>query len=129
VQHAADVKQVSPPKVTSRFATKTLFDALADVDGHEEQNGDTVIIGSSFALNPNARPFPIVSVAVDGASDGAVLEASSPRKGAKKPKVSELKIDAIMPPFNTDFWRVYANKLRVFGTAEGLLDLDPARMA
>lgn len=28
-----------------------------------------------------------------------------------------------MPPFASDFWKVYGNKLRVFGTVEGLLDL------
>jgi poly(A)-specific ribonuclease len=30
-----------------------------------------------------------------------------------------------MPRFGTEFWRIYGNKLRVFGTSEGLFDLDP----
>jgi poly(A)-specific ribonuclease len=30
-----------------------------------------------------------------------------------------------MPRFGTEFWKIYGNKLRVFGTAEGLCDLDP----
>ncbi|KAF2085243.1 CAF1-domain-containing protein, partial [Saccharata proteae CBS 121410] len=29
-----------------------------------------------------------------------------------------------MPPFGTDFWRVYDNKLRVFGTVESMWQLD-----
>ncbi|WPH02958.1 CAF1-domain-containing protein [Acrodontium crateriforme] len=30
-----------------------------------------------------------------------------------------------MPCFNTDFWKTYGNKLRVFGTEEGICVLDP----
>ncbi|KAI9702583.1 MAG: hypothetical protein M1836_001063 [Candelina mexicana] len=33
----------------------------------------------------------------------------------------------LMPPFTSDFWRVYGNKLRVFGTVEGVCDLNPKR--
>ena len=33
----------------------------------------------------------------------------------------------LMPPFSSDFWRVYGNKLRVFGTVEGVCDLNPER--
>jgi len=29
-----------------------------------------------------------------------------------------------MPPFQSDFWRIYGNKLRVFGTFEKMLDLQ-----
>ena len=31
----------------------------------------------------------------------------------------------MLPPWRSDFWRVYGNKLRVNGTNEGLLKLDP----
>jgi hypothetical protein len=37
------------------------------------------------------------------------------------------KKDAFMPSFESDFWRVYANRLRVFGTEERVLELDPTR--
>jgi poly(A)-specific ribonuclease len=33
----------------------------------------------------------------------------------------------LMPPLESDFWKVYGNRLRVFGTDERVLDLDPTR--
>lgn len=112
-------QQPSPAKVTSRFATKTLFEALAstgdDKDNNDEEDEDrkSAVVGSSFALDPSARPFPIT----DSGSHAAVNEETTAER------------DAFMPPFNSDFWRVYANRLRVFGTVEGMLDLDPDRAA
>jgi poly(A)-specific ribonuclease len=130
-QQPARVVLPAQPRSTSRFATKTLFDALADQSEHEDQDGPPAIVGTSFALNPNARPFPIAAVPVDGTSESAASRGhsrvSSP-SNLKNQKPAELKIDLVMPPWNADFWRVYSNKLRVFGTAEGLLDLDPSRM-
>lgn len=36
----------------------------------------------------------------------------------------------LLPPWDTDFWRVYGNKLRVFGTVEEVCDLtSPAQDA
>lgn len=128
------VKKSSPPqsRTTSRFATKTLFEALADDDGSEEQDVEATVVGSSFALNPNTRPFPTVAASGDGAvesSSDAKKQVRDASKGKeKKQKKEELKPDTLMPPFSSDFWRLYANKLRVFGTVEGLLDLDPMRM-
>ena len=34
-----------------------------------------------------------------------------------------------MPRFNSDFWRIYGNKLRINGTAEEVLDLSPETAA
>lgn len=106
-------------KITSRFATKTLFEALASAVDDENNNDEEVeihgsaVVGSSFALDPSARPFPIT----DSGSHTAEQEETQAEQ------------DAFMPPFTSDFWRVYANKLRVFGTVEGMLDLDPYRAA
>ena len=127
----------APAMQTSRFATKTMYEALMD-QNDAPGSEDTTIIGSSFALNPNARPFPIASAA-DGALESSSSSIPTPLTPTKKSKRGafqdntapveggELKIDSVMPPFASDFWRVYANKLRVFGTVEGLLDLDPGR--
>ena len=108
------------PVEASRFATKTMYEALMSDDA--TGTDDTTIVGSSFALNPNARPFPIA------ATEGTSQARSPGSEGKSKPnKHTQIKIDSVMPPFDSDFWRVYANKLRVFGTKEGLLDLDPQR--
>jgi poly(A)-specific ribonuclease len=108
----------------SRFASQTPFEALNaltiedESDSHAHMNGAPLprpagnetspsssvapprsqVFTPSFALNPSAHPF-------------------NRRKDA----------DALMPPFESDFWRVYANKLRIFGTEERFLDLDPTR--
>ncbi|KIW02357.1 uncharacterized protein PV09_06179 [Verruconis gallopava] len=114
-------KKVSP-QVKSRFATKTLFEALASVPAsdNETEEDESAAVGPRFIFNPNAPPFPIP------ASDRAV-EARSSKDINETATKEELKLDALMPPFHSDFWGVYSNKLRVFGTVEGLLDLDPTR--
>jgi poly(A)-specific ribonuclease len=127
-------------KTASRFATTTLFEALAsssppENEGHEQGTGNTVI-GTSFALDPTARPFPIAATGdatADTKAEATTAEAKAKgpelsNKGKERPKEKKLKFEPLMPPFNSDFWRVYANKLRVFGTVEGILDLGPARM-
>lgn len=40
-----------------------------------------------------------------------------------KPRQQPVQSTRLMPPFGTDFWRVYRNKLRVFGTTEGVCHL------
>ena len=46
------------------------------------------------------------------------------RTGVAQPQTPETNfIVNMMPPLETDFWRVYANKLRLFGTVEGMLSL------
>lgn len=125
------------PMAKSRYASRTMFDALESTSDNQEAS---TIAGANFALNPTARPFPIAATG-DGAADSpggsSGKKSSSSRKSKEmkspkgKGKVAEKEpvLDAQMPPFNTDFWRLYANRLRVFGTVEGLLDLDPMRMA
>jgi len=124
--------QVTP---RTRFSSKTPFDALAgltlDDDLDAQTNGvnlpspfqpttssssptkPTALVSTPrFAFNPNASPFPS-EVTVGGIT---------------RAKQSETKeADPAMPPFESDFWRVYSNRLRVFGTEERLFDLDPRR--
>jgi poly(A)-specific ribonuclease len=125
--NSAHLPPLDPPPPTSRFGTRNLFEALLD---HNTPTQDIDITGSSFSLNPNARPFPIAAKG-DGAASTPTHSRNTSKdetKGRRK-HGEELKIDDMMPPFSSDFWRVYANKLRVFGTVEGLLDLDPVKAA
>ena len=52
-----------------------------------------------------------------------------PRKRTHRLEQEHVTIPDGMPKFGSDFWRVYGNKLRVFGTQEGvcLLDNDEAK--
>jgi poly(A)-specific ribonuclease len=66
----------------------------------------------AFALNPRAAPFfaPRRSNTI-GLTDSNFAGDIQP----------------LMPPFDCDFWNVYGNRLRVFGTHETFVDLDPER--
>jgi poly(A)-specific ribonuclease len=56
-------------------------------------------------------------------------QATATNAQGKQPEEREAReVERLMPPFNSDFWRVYANKLRIFGTKETMLDLDPLRI-
>ncbi|KAF2434576.1 CAF1-domain-containing protein [Tothia fuscella] len=110
----------------TRFASKTPYDLLSSLNieddpqpptPHWDQEEQMVQApqrqSRTFTpgLNPTARTF---ANHTDGIADG---KGSSTRKGP----------DELMPPFESDFWRVYANRLRVFGTEERFLELDPQR--
>jgi len=96
-------KKTTPEKTkdqaSSRFATRTMFDQLR-IEEPEE-------------LEPN-HTSP--SWDVDGPAQSYEGLYPLPEKEKKAPMV-------VMPPFDSDFWRVYGNKLRVFGTEEGALEL------
>jgi hypothetical protein len=51
---------------------------------------------------------------------------SSTHDGSVKGKGNTDKRVA-MPALDSDFWKEYGNRLRVFGTFEAFLDLDPDR--
>ncbi|KAK4951707.1 hypothetical protein LTR28_006760, partial [Elasticomyces elasticus] len=123
----------SSPSSRSRFTSANPFDRLsedvgsaaadlnpvADTDGAEP--AEELELGSSVRLRH------------EGAEEVAPPAAAAhgrPRR-AKKAKGEEWGCESrrvpggSMPPFGTDFWRVYGNRLRVFGTLEGVCELGP----
>lgn len=58
-------------------------------------------------------------------SDDDLASPSLPQTRGKA-RASEVALPRapMMPPFDSDFWNVYGNKLRVNGTAEGICRLD-----
>ena len=91
---------VESPMERSAFSHATRFDLLGDLPSDEEQ-----------IIEP---PY----VALRGGSEGAKPVAEAPFL----PEF-ETRRKNMMPPFQSDFWRVYGNKLRVFGTVENVCDL------
>jgi poly(A)-specific ribonuclease len=142
-------------KVKSRFGTKTTFDALMSGDDSSPERGipnstsllnghkpttarapshsplpsPQIISGlvdkKKSSLNPTAKPFGATSSQQEETSK-ALDKQEEISKAAEK---QENKVPSLMPPFECDFWRVYGNKLRIFGTEERVLDLDPLRMS
>jgi poly(A)-specific ribonuclease len=123
----------------SRFATKTMFDALSRDDSSPERS-----------LPDSANLLKVFKPSTGGVSlhpapsepshqKRSLLNPTAPAFGApflprqqsgtsSAQGSQENNVEALMPPFECDFWRVYANKLRIFGTEERVLDLDPLRM-
>ena len=84
----------------SAFSHATRFDLLGDMSSEEEQRDETL---ESALRSPHH-------------SLNMAMEDNSPQQ-------LELKAATMMPQFDSDFWRVYGNKLRVFGTVENVCDL------
>ena len=80
--------------VRSKFAHSTRFDLLRDLPSDED-------------VAPTSR-----------SETAQVVTAEPPQPEP------ESKRDDMMPPFHSDFWKVYGNKLRVFGTVEDICYID-----
>ncbi|MCJ1436352.1 hypothetical protein MMC27_005731 [Xylographa pallens] len=104
----------APTKIKTPFSHAGMFDALdnasaddedsIDLDGIEDQAGPGGISTSEDLIDTwNTPPPPPVPKVLDA---------------------SEQPASRLMPPWDSDFWNVYGNKLRVNGTVEGVCDLS-----
>ena len=89
-----------------RYAHMTVFDQLCNVELSADE--DPIPEGP-----PKALEMDWVKAARTGL---ATASFSTPQVEKKAPMT-------LMPPFDSGFWRVYGNKLRIFGTAETVLKL------
>ncbi|KAF2808790.1 CAF1-domain-containing protein [Mytilinidion resinicola] len=108
-------------KAVSRFGMATRFDQLR-IEEEEEL--------SSSSSPTQAQKTPPVdewgNQPDDGSSSRAwdVDEPAHDHEGPYAlPKAEEKAPMVVMPQFGSAFWKVYGNKLRVFGTEEGVLEL------
>jgi poly(A)-specific ribonuclease len=123
----------------SRFATKTMFDALAQDDSSPErsppESSNLLKVYKPSTGGVPLHPTPSGPSHKNKSSLNPAAPAfgapSLPRQQSRTSSAQEKPekpVQPLMPPFGCDFWRVYANKLRIFGTEERVLDLDPSRM-
>ncbi|KAH7061386.1 ribonuclease H-like domain-containing protein [Macrophomina phaseolina] len=112
----------------SMFSHKNMFAqlALGDLEGGEDEESE----GNSEVQMGYPSRGPGEPRAAAFESDGTTLYSYTPSV-PKIDKVPEVNRDGmepmtLMPPFESDFWRVYGNKLRVFGTAESVWRLRSA---
>lgn len=82
-----------------------------------------------LSLSPKAESFVPSSLGATWKSGGdATLAPENPEDpfviSRKKNLAAEKGIEGGMPRFGGDFWRVYGNRLRVFGTEEGVCVLN-----
>ncbi|KAK2794900.1 hypothetical protein FQN50_009824 [Emmonsiellopsis sp. PD_5] len=119
----SSVSTISTMSVIDRSENKkTASRAVAKqkpVNWNEESEFERI---RSLFFTPPKRDGPDGSVG----SQLADLDPNSPFRrllikgvGAQKPKG-----DQLIPRFSDEFWKIYGNKLRVFGTVEEVCDLD-----
>lgn len=123
-------------KSSSMFSSKNKFEqlAIADTesegemaDDESEKEEDTEATSEPLQddlLSKRPEESQVAAVQWGGTTyysyenEGADLQSSTVNREATEPMT-------LMPPFETDFWRVYGNKLRVFGTTESVWKLRP----
>ena len=100
-------------KIKTPFSHAGMFDALDDVSVDDEDS-----VHSDYTQPPSSsKAFPAVAASMDE-------WATSPPPAPKVLDASEQPASRLMPPWDSDFWNVYGNKLRVNGTVEGVYDLS-----
>ncbi|KAK8202203.1 hypothetical protein M8818_005730 [Zalaria obscura] len=102
------------PASAGRFAHATAFDHFRDSPSDEEETEEEEVLDfDNLQSSDVPAATPVVSD-TDGVTApntwGSVMEEWVPMR--------------LMPRFDSDFWKVYGNKLRVFGTVEGMCPLD-----
>jgi poly(A)-specific ribonuclease len=114
-----------PTHQTGRFAHATAFDQLQD---NLTSTSDEEITTPEEILEFDALPSssdPVVAD-TDGISEAQASWDTIPVLAEEEAKVewAQREVGSVMPSFESGFWKVYGNKLRVFGTLEGVAVLD-----
>jgi poly(A)-specific ribonuclease len=114
-----------PTHQTGRFAHATAFDQLQD---NLTSTSDEDITTPEEILEFDALPSssdPVVAD-TDGISEAQASWDTIPVLAEEEAKVewAQREVGSVMPDFESGFWKVYGNKLRVFGTLEGVAVLD-----
>ncbi|KAK0647316.1 Uncharacterized protein DIS24_g7816 [Lasiodiplodia hormozganensis] len=123
-------------KSSSMFSSKNKFEQLAiadtesegemaDVESEKEEDAEATSESlQNDLLSKRPEKSQVEAVQWGGTTyysyenEGAAPQSSTVNREATEPMT-------LMPPFETDFWRVYGNKLRVFGTTESVWKLRP----
>lgn len=112
-REGAYVDSEEPPNM----AGLTLNESVAKIDGQQdlEEEGFTP---SDHDAKWNKTGDP----SLGKTKDGEIYDPSDRKHRGQD--FSGVKMEGGMPRFGSDFWRVYGNRLRVFGTEEGVCVLD-----
>jgi len=89
-----------------RYAHMTMFDQLRNME-----------------LSADKDPIPEGPPKVLGIDRIKAAHTGLATASFSAPQVEKKASMTLMPPFDSGFWRVYGNKLRIFGTAEAILEL------
>lgn len=114
-----------PTHQAGRFAHATAFDQLQDtLEVSEEDDAIEEVLQFDSLPSETAHASDPVVADTDGISDPRVAVAAwdeipaAQESNAWEGRATEP--GTAMPDFKSNFWKVYGNKLRVFGTQEGV---------
>lgn len=104
----------------SKFTHKNMFAQLMDLDGDDEDDEG----GTGSLLRGGSGKQPVATIKRDGTTYYTYEPAES--KMDKDAEVDREGTEQMtwMPPFESEFWQTYGNKLRAFGTQEGVWRLQ-----
>jgi poly(A)-specific ribonuclease len=112
------------PAQGGRFAHATAFDQLQDtLTSTSDEDIPTPEEILEFDALPSDNVDPVVAD-TDGISEAQQVWDTIPEVEEVEGKWGEREVGSVMPDFKSGFWKVYGNKLRVFGTQEGVAVLD-----
>lgn len=113
----------SQGKGASRHASMNPFNSLLDVG--EEENLDLGDLVDPAKRVISTEAWSETQEAPNSEPPSWEVDESAQHTGGPYalPKIKKKEPMVVMPQFDSDFWRVYGNKLRVFGTEENVLAL------
>ncbi|KAL9079827.1 MAG: hypothetical protein Q9157_001336 [Trypethelium eluteriae] len=118
-------------QAAGRFSQHNVFDQLQDMtedNQHSELEDEDVMPDTSFTKD--AHVLEPASLDTDETLDASEWKIPNTIETSVKVFIPaqltdrEVKLSKTMPPWKSDFWRVYENKLRVFGTEEEVCILN-----
>ncbi|KAK6439834.1 hypothetical protein LTR95_003952 [Oleoguttula sp. CCFEE 5521] len=130
---ASNVKDAQNPSTSNEIpqAKKSYAQASIPIP----QKTPTKSANASLSLSPQAEAFVPSSLgnnwmkggdpSIGAVAEDDLFKIDPNKKAGYQPTDQELRgIEGGMPRFTADFWRVYGNRLRVFGTEEGVCVLQ-----
>jgi poly(A)-specific ribonuclease len=110
----------SQDKNGSRFASPTMFEGLRIEEAEELEAEDSAAAWQSRLTVETEAQSVSGSGPLSWDLDVPATDSLGPYA---LPEIKKKEAMVMMPQFDSDFWRVYGNKLRVFGTEENVLAL------
>ncbi|OQO13579.1 hypothetical protein B0A48_01808 [Cryoendolithus antarcticus] len=130
---ASNIKDAESPSTSNEMpqANKSYAQASIPIP----QKTPTKPANASLSLSPQAEAFVPSSLgnnwikggdpAIGAVAEDDLFKIDPNKKAGYQPTKQEIRgIEGGMPRFTADFWRVYGNRLRVFGTEEGVCVLQ-----
>lgn len=106
-----------------------MFDRLREApqDNQDSQVAEAETAPSAIAENPASSANtikPTSTAEQSGPDDQGLVEKMETLQLDESRQPADESEDGMLPTWDTSFWNVYKNKLRVYGTVEAVCDLE-----